>query len=78
MNAQFTSGFKKYQNEFPSELLNCAVNVVEDILNKMKQVLPAMIKSVKSMPTVLQTFSARGESIHHVLQKGSSQPFPKN
>ena len=38
MNDQFSSEFKKYQNEIPSYLWNQPRIIVEDILNKMKQV----------------------------------------
>ena len=47
MNKQFSSEFKKYQNEIPSYLWNRPRIIVEDILNKMKQVSPAMIESVQ-------------------------------
>ena len=47
MNVQFSSGFKKYQNEIPSYLWNRPRIIVEDILNKMKQVSPAIIESVQ-------------------------------
>ena len=47
---EFSSGFKKYQNETPSYLWNRPKINVEDILNKMKQVSPTMIESVQPMP----------------------------
>ena len=43
MNVKFSNGLKKCQNEIPSKLLN---HPVESILNKMKQVSPAMIESL--------------------------------
>ena len=51
MNVQFSSDFKKYQNEIPSYLWNRPKFIVEDILNKMKQISPAMIESGQPMPT---------------------------
>ena len=65
MNVQFSSGFKKYQNEIPFYLWNRPRIIVEDILDKMKQVSPAMIESVQPMPTVLETtFLVRADSMH--------------
>ena len=52
MNVQFPSDFKKYQKEIPSYLWNRPKFIVEDILNKMKQISPAMIESGQPMPTV--------------------------
>ena len=70
MNVQFSSGFKKYQNEIPSYLWNRPRIIVEDILNKMKQVSPAIIESVQPMPNVSQTtFLVRRDSIHGTEMK---------
>ena len=70
MNVQFSSGFKKYQNEIASYLWNCPRLIVEDILNKMKQVSPAMIESVQTMPTVSETtYLLRGGSTHATEMK---------
>ena len=70
MNVQFSSGFKKYQNEIPSYLWNRPKIIVEDILNKMKQVSPAMIESVQPMPTVPETtFLVRADSTHGTEMK---------
>ena len=60
---EFSSGFKKYQNEIPSYIRNRPKINVEDILNKMKQVSPTMIESVQPMPYVPETtFLVRGDS----------------
>ena len=70
MNVQFSSGFKKYQNEIPSYLWNRPKIIVEDILNKMKQVSPAMIESAQLMPTVPETtFLDRADSTHGTEMK---------
>ena len=70
MNVQFSSGFKKYQNEIPSYLWDRSKIIVEDILNKMKQVSPAMIESVQPMPTVPETtFLVRADSTHGTEMK---------
>ena len=70
MNVQFSSGFKKYQNEIPSYLWDRPKIIVEDILNKMKQVSPAMIESVQPMPTVPETtFLVRADSTHGTEMK---------
>ena len=75
-NVQFSSGFKKYQNEIPSYLWNRPRIVVEDILNKMKQVWPAMIESVQLMPTVPETtFLIRGDSRHGTEMKAYCVDF---
>ena len=42
---------------------NHAITIVEDILNKMKQVSQAMIESVQPIPTVSQISLVRGHSI---------------
>ena len=64
MNGKFSSGFRKRQNEICSELLNHAGVIVENIINKMKQVSPAMIESLQIMPTVLQIFLVRRDSMN--------------
>ena len=70
MNVQFFSGFKKYQKEIRFYLWNCPKTIVEDILNKMKQVSPAMIESVQPMPTVPETtFLVRADSTHGTEMK---------
>ena len=70
MNVQFSIGFKKYQNEIPSYLWNRPRIIVEDILNKMKQVSPAIIESVQPIPTVPETtFLVRGDSTHDTEMK---------
>ena len=70
MNVQFSIGFKKYQNEIPSYLWNRPRITVEDILNKMKQVSPAMIELVQPIPTVPETtFLVRGDSTHDTEMK---------
>ena len=76
MNVQFSSGFKKYQNEIPSYLWDRPKIIVEDILNKMKQVSPAMIESVQPMPTVPETtFLVRAYSTHGTEMKTSCVNF---
>ena len=70
MNVQFSSGCKKYQKEIRFYLWNCPKTIVEDILNKMKQVSPAMIESAQLMPTVPETtFLDRADSTHGTEMK---------
>ena len=65
MNVQFYNGFKKPQNEIYLYLRNCPTIIVDDILNKMKQLSPVMIQSEQRLPTVPQTtFSVKGDFMH--------------
>lgn len=70
MSVFYSSGFKKYQSEIPSDLRSRPKIIVDEILKKMGTVSPEMIISIKSVLHVPEeTYIIEGNSMHGTEKK---------